>query len=100
MQVLLTENIRQFRRARQMTQEQLAEVLGVTVGTVSKWESGSSTPDLALIMELADFFGTSVDVLLGYRQQSAGLADSIARLRTLRKENNTRRGAAKLKKRS
>lgn len=40
MQVLLTENIRQFRRARQMTQEQLAEVLGVTVGTVSKWESG------------------------------------------------------------
>ena len=51
MQVLLTENIRQFRRARQMTQEQLAEVLGVTVGTVSKWESGSSTPDLALIMD-------------------------------------------------
>ena len=40
MQVLLTENIRQFRRARQMTQEQLAEVLGVTVGTVCKWESG------------------------------------------------------------
>lgn len=98
MQVLLTENIRQFRRARQMTQEQLAEVLGVTVGTVSKWESGSSTPDLALIMELADFFGTSVDVLLGYRQQSAGLADSIARLRTLRKEKQYEEGRREVEK--
>lgn len=85
MNVLLAEKIRQFRRDRNMTQEQLAEVLGVTVGTVSKWESGSSAPDLALILELADFFGTSVDVLLGYRQQSTSLADSIARLRTLRK---------------
>ena len=46
-------------------------------------EGGSSTPDLSLIMELADFFGTSVDVLLGYRQQSASLASTLARLRAL-----------------
>lgn len=84
MQVFLAENLRQFRRDRQLTQEQLAEVLGVAVGTVSKWESGSSTPDLSLILELADFFGTSVDVLLGYRQQSTSLADTVARLRSQR----------------
>lgn len=42
MQVCLAENLRQFRRERQLTQEQLAEVLGVAVGTVSKWESGVS----------------------------------------------------------
>ena len=84
MQVLLAENIRNMRRGRHLTQEQLAEVLGVAVGTVSKWESGSTTPDLALVMELADFFGTSVDVLLGYRQQSASLAGTLERLRTLR----------------
>ena len=42
MQVLLAEQIRQFRRDRHLTQEQLAEVLGVAVGTVSKWESGVS----------------------------------------------------------
>lgn len=84
MQVFLAENLRQFRRDRQLTQEQLAEVLGVAVGTVSKWESGSSTPDLSLILELADFFGTSVDVLLGYRQQSTSLADTVARLRAQR----------------
>lgn len=84
MQVFLAENLRQFRRDKQLTQEQLAEVLGVTVGTVSKWENGSSTPDLSLILELADFFGTSVDVLLGYRQQSTSLADTVARLRAQR----------------
>ena len=83
MQVQLAEQIRTFRREKHLTQEQLAEVLGVTVGTVSKWEGGSSTPDLSLIMELADFFGTSVDVLLGYRQQSASLASTLARLRAL-----------------
>ena len=84
MQVMLPETIRQLRRDKNLTQEQLAEVLGVAVGTVSKWESGSSTPDLSLIMELADFFGVSVDLLLGYRQQSATLADTLARLRALR----------------
>lgn len=84
MRVLLAEQIRQFRRDRHLTQEQLAEVLGVAVGTVSKWESGNSAPDLALVMEMADFFGTSVDVLLGYRQQSASLTGTIDRLRAMR----------------
>lgn len=55
MQVMLAENIRAFRREKKLTQEQLAEVLGVTVGTVSKWESAASTPDVGLIMEMADF---------------------------------------------
>ena len=42
MQVMLPETIRQLRRDKNLTQEQLAEVLGVAVGTVSKWESGGS----------------------------------------------------------
>ncbi len=42
MQVLLAENIRKYRREKKLTQEQLAEVMGVTVGAVSKWESGVS----------------------------------------------------------
>ena len=58
--------------------------MGVTVGAVSKWESGASTPDVSLILELADFFETSVDVLLGYTQQSASLEGSVCRLRDLR----------------
>ena len=66
MKISLSENIRRFRKDRKMTQEKLAEALGVTVGAVYKWESGLSTPELNLIVEMADFFDTSVDVLLGY----------------------------------
>ena len=41
MQVQLAEQIRTFRREKRLTQEQLAEVLGVTVGTVSKWRAAA-----------------------------------------------------------
>lgn len=61
------ENIRSLRKERSLTQEQLAKVLGVNVGAVYKWEAKMSLPVLPLIMEMADFFDTSVDVLLGYR---------------------------------
>lgn len=84
MKVLLAQKLREFRKKQGLTQEQLAEAMGVTVGAVSKWESGASTPDVSLILELADFFETSVDVLLGYAQQSASLEGSVCRLRDLR----------------
>lgn len=70
MKINISENIRKFRKERGLTQEQLAEVLGVTVGAVSKWELGSSVPDVELIVDMAEFFDTSVDVLLGYEWQS------------------------------
>lgn len=70
MKVKIAENIRTLRKERSLTQEQLAEALGVTVGAVYKWEAGLSTPEVRLIMELADMFEVSVDVLLGYEQQS------------------------------
>lgn len=66
----LSENIRAFRKERSLTQEQLAEALGLTAGAIYKWEAGLSTPDIGLIMELADLFDTSVDVLLGYKVRS------------------------------
>ena len=88
MKVLLAQKLREFRKKQGLTQEQLAEAMGVTVGAVSKWESGSSTPDVSLVLELADFFETSVDVLLGYTQQSASLEDSVCRLRELRTQKD------------
>lgn len=65
----LAENIRVLRKERSLTQEQLAEVLGVTTGAVYKWEAKLSQPELNMVMELADFFDTSVDVLLGYEMK-------------------------------
>ncbi len=69
MELTLSENIRSLRKQRHLTQEQLAEVLGVTAGAVYKWESGLSVPELDLIVEMADFFDISVDTLLGYRMK-------------------------------
>ncbi|MBQ3373064.1 MAG: helix-turn-helix transcriptional regulator [Oscillospiraceae bacterium] len=63
-----------------MTQEKLAEALGVTVGAVYKWESGQSQPELNLLVEIADFFDTSVDVLLGYRIKDNRLDSALERI--------------------
>ena len=49
------------RREKNLTQEQLAEALGVTAGAVYKWESRLSLPELPMLVQLADFFDTSVD---------------------------------------
>ena len=80
MKLTLAENIRKFRKERKMTQEQLATVLGVTVGAVYKWESGLSVPELNLIVEMADFFDTSVDTLLGYQMKDNHLNSMVDRL--------------------
>ena len=74
----LAENIRVLRKERSLTQEQLAEVLGVTTGAVYKWEAKLSQPELNMVMELADFFDTSVDVLLGYEMKDKHLEKSGA----------------------
>ena len=67
MKLDLSENIRKYRKARKLTQEQLAEALGVTTGAVHKWEAGLSVPELEMLIKTADLFDTSVDSLLGYR---------------------------------
>ncbi len=80
MEITLSENIRKFRKEHRLTQEQLAEVMGVTTGAVHKWESGLSVPDISLIVELADFFNTSVDVLLGYKMKDNHIKSTIDRM--------------------
>ena len=80
METRLAENIRVFRKQKGLTQEQLAEVLGVTVGAVHKWETRMSTPELGLITEMADFFDISVDVLLGYKMKDNRLQATVERL--------------------
>ena len=86
MQVKLSENIKKFRKERRMTQEQLAEAMGVSVSAVYKWESNQSTPDIRLILELADLFHTSTDVLLGYGWQDKNAAAALERIKSLTKE--------------
>ena len=80
MEMTLAENIRSFRKQRSLTQEQLAEALGVTPGAVYKWEARLSVPEVPMLMALADFFDASVDALLGYRIRNNSLAAIAERL--------------------
>ena len=85
MKMTLAENIRKFRKERSLTQEQLSEALGVTPGAVYKWEAKLSIPELELILQMADFFDTSVDVLLGYEVKDNRLEATVKRLQEYRR---------------
>lgn len=67
------ERIRELRRKKDMTQEKLADSLGVSYQAVSKWETGVACPDLSLIVPLARLFHISTDELLGYKDRRAEL---------------------------
>lgn len=60
----LAEKILSLRTRRGLSQDELAERLGVSRQSVSKWETAQSTPDLDKILRLADLFGVSVDELV------------------------------------
>ena len=59
----LAERIFALRTQRGLSQEELAEQLGVSRQSVSKWETGQSVPDLDKLMKLADLFGITLDEL-------------------------------------
>ncbi|MGI6150386.1 MAG: helix-turn-helix domain-containing protein [Christensenellales bacterium] len=94
----LNENIRQYRKQRGMTQEQLAEAMGVSVGAVSKWETGQTNPELGLIAQLADFFGVSIDVLLGYVLKSNNRENTIQHIKRLNLEKRFDEAPAEIAK--
>jgi transcriptional regulator with XRE-family HTH domain len=63
------KTILELRKTKNLTQEQLASMVGVSAGAVSKWENGNSTPDISLLAPLARALNTSVDVLLSFQPQ-------------------------------
>ena len=60
----LGQNIATFRKEKNITQEALAEICGVSPQAVSKWENDASCPDITLLKTLARTFGVSVDELM------------------------------------
>ena len=98
MKINISENIRAMRKSCKLTQEQLAEALGVTVGAVSKWESAMSVPDISTIIGLAEFFDTSVDVLLGYESPRGGVEKTTESLLMMRQEKRFTEGMREAEK--
>lgn len=55
-----------LRKQKNLTQEQIAEALGVSSQAISKWETNTSYPDISLLPIIADYFGVSIDYLFGH----------------------------------
>lgn len=60
------EKVRSLRTERGLTQEKLADFLGVSFQAVSKWERGDTVPDIYMLPSIASFFGVTIDYLLNY----------------------------------
>lgn len=69
MEMTIGKRIGQLRRARGMTQDAMAEQLGVSPQAVSKWENDQTCPDISLLPKLARFLGVTVDHLLTGEQE-------------------------------
>ncbi|MDR0862499.1 MAG: helix-turn-helix domain-containing protein [Oscillospiraceae bacterium] len=59
------DKIKSLRKSRELTQEQLADIIGVSYQAVSKWETNAALPDVTLFPRLARYFGVTTDELLG-----------------------------------
>ena len=77
MEQTLGNRIAENRKRLKLTQEQLAEKLGVTAQAVSKWENDQSCPDIGTLPRLSQIFGISTDALLGCEAQTVHTAQVV-----------------------
>ena len=61
---MIGEKIKKLRTGKGITQDTMAKALGVSPQSVSKWEQNTTSPDIGMLVPIADFFGVSVDFLL------------------------------------
>ena len=65
MKLKIGDNIKRLRKERNLTQEEFAQVLGVSYQSVSRWENNTCYPDIELIPVIAEYFCVSADKLMG-----------------------------------
>lgn len=75
--IILSHNIKKYREAKGLSQSELAEKLYISGQAISKWERGLSIPEIDKICMLAEFFGVSVDVMLGFSAEREPLMVGI-----------------------
>ena len=77
---MLEKRIAELRKNKQISQEQLADILNTSRQAVSKWERGESLPDIDKLKDLAVYFDVSIDYLLGYDIKSTSVNKFIERI--------------------
>ena len=86
--------LKELRKEKDITQEQLAEKIKVSGRTVSRWETGSNMPDISLLAELADFYDVSIsEIIDGERkseQMNEKLKETVIKVTDYTETNNAR----------
>ena len=79
MQVNIGQKIRELRLRDNRTQAETADALGVSPQAVSRWEMGTTYPDLELLPSIANYFGTSIDGLFGFQSEREAKIAAVVR---------------------
>lgn len=69
--------LKELRKEKKLTQEQLAEQLNVSARTVSRWETGSNMPDISLLVELAEFYDVSIPEIIDGERKSENMNEKV-----------------------
>ncbi len=76
-QIKIGTFLKTLRKEKNLTQEQLAEQLGVSNRTVSRWETGSNMPDISLLTEIAEFYDVSIPELIYGERKSENMREEV-----------------------
>ena len=74
-QIKIGTFLKLLRKEKNLTQEQLAEQLGVSTRTVSRWENGNNMPDISLLSEIAEFYDVSIPELIYGERKSENMRE-------------------------
>ena len=69
--------LKELRKEKKLTQEQLAEKLNVSGRTVSRWETGSNMPDIGMLVEMADFLDVSIPEIVSGERKSENMNEEV-----------------------
>ena len=99
MNLNFSENFKQLRKEKEHTQEKIAEILGVTGQTVSRWELGMCYPDIELLPSIANYFHISIDELFGYQNDRRERLENIIKIAddSLKKQGDMKETISTLK---
>lgn len=69
--------LKELRKEKNLTQEELAEKLNVSGRTVSRWETGSNMPDISMLVELAEFYDVSIPEIINGERESGTMKEKV-----------------------
>jgi len=69
--------LKELRKEKEITQEQFAEILGVSGRTVSRWETGNNMPDISLLVNIAEYFDVSIPEIINGERKSENMNEEV-----------------------